>query len=183
MKKALLLGAALMFIASGASAQLIGLFTDVERTEWNATSSGGIVTVYVFALPTPAGMTCLELSTEASNDNFMAFATTWHADIVEPKLGNIPNENLVACWASCKDDWTMFCSAGLFMQSAEELIITVAPYKNPTQPFPKMLTCALPADELEAYAYSMVCINTAEPCPLETAVEESTWGAIKNLYE
>ena len=183
MKKALLLSAALMFIASGVSAQLIGLYVDAERTSWEATAASGIVYVYVFAQPNTDGMTCLELRTEASNTNFMAFATTWAPDAAEARMGNIPDQNLVGCWTSCKFEWTWLCNAGMFMMSGDELIISIAPYTD--QPYPKILDCVDPANELPAMACTPVCINALEPCldPCDNAVEESTWGAIKNLYE
>ena len=182
MKKALLLGAALMFIASGASAQMIGLFVDANHADWNVDMPSGVAYVYVFASPTAEGMTCLELATVADNANFMAFATAWAPDAAEARMGNIPNENLVGCWTSCKFEWTWLCNAGLFMMSGDPLTVTPVPYSG--QPFMKVLDCSTPAVEQEGIPYSEVCINHPVPCPLLiTAVEESSWGAIKNLYE
>ena len=180
MKKALLLGAALMFIASASSAQLIGLYSDLDHTTWYADTptAGTVVQVYVFGAPTAEGMSCLELSTELVGDaSYFLLAATWHPDVVDPKMGSFPGGNLGACWGGCKDDWTWLISAGILMQSNDPLTIEVGIFTG--SPYPKMLTCD--GTEIEAYPSTNFCINYV--CDPINAVEESSWGAIKNLYE
>lgn len=179
MKKALLLGAALMLIAGSASAQYMGLYTDATHSEWCVENGVGVVTVYVFGGPTVDGMECLELSTTTSGDGtFMAFAPTWHPDVVDPKMGGFPDENLAACWGSCWDDWQWLLNAGLYLTNAEPITITIGAFTG--SPYPKILTCQ--GLEIEAYPMTNFCINQT-CCPPINAVEESSWGAIKNLYE
>jgi len=180
MKKALLLGAALMFIAGSASAQFMGLYNDEARTSWyveDAAAIGNMVTVYVFGGPTADGMKCMEFSTEVIGGAYMPFAPVWHPDIAEPQMGTFPGGNLGACWQSCYSDWTWIVSATLFIQSTDEMTITIGEYTG--SPYPKLLTCL--DDEIEAYPMTNFCINYI--CDPINATEESSWGAIKNLYE
>lgn len=181
MKKALLLGAALMFIAGSASAQIIGMYTDDTHTSWcveSAAAQGNMVTVYIFGSPNADGMTCLEFSTTTEGGGYMAFTPTWADDIASPQMGSFPDNDLGACWQGCKDDWAWLLNATLFITSPEAMTISFGAFTG--SPYIKILTCL--GDEIEAYAFSNFCIN--QPCcPPNTAVEESSWGAIKNLYE
>jgi hypothetical protein len=182
MKKALLLGAALMFIAGSASAQFVGLYTDETHTSWcyEGDNTGSIVYVYVFGQPNADGMKCLEFTTTVTGTGaYMAFAPTWQADVIDPKMGGFPGD-LGACWGSCMNDWQWMLNAGLFIQSGGELTFTIEEF--PGSPYPKILNCVGDGVEIEAYPMTNMCIN--QPCcPPINAVDESSWGAIKNLYE
>jgi len=181
MKKALLLGAALMLIAGVVSAQHIGLYTDEARSSWyveDAAAQGNIVTVYVFGNPTADGMRCIEFSSTVTGGSYMAFTPVWHPDVVEPQMGTFPDANLAACWGSCHYDYTWVLKSTLMITSpGAEMTITIGLFTG--SPYPKLLTCTYV--EIEAYPETHYCINYI--CDPINAVEESTWGAIKNLYE
>lgn len=177
MKKALLLGVALMFVASSVSAQYMGLYLDLDHSV-NFELDAGMVTVYLFAYRAD-GMKCVELSTTASNDNAFFGATTYHPDAMAAGGGNLPNDDILKCWASCKFDWTWMCYAQLMMTSSEPMIISIGRH-SASDLYPKLADCTLPyAVEYEAFPLTNVCLNLE----CGDAVEESSWGAIKNLYE
>ena len=181
MKKVLLLGVALLLIANVASAQLppqpyYGLFYDVDRTDW-CFEGAGTVTFYFFVLPTEAGVKCVELMVPPP-DGFFIFGETYNADVLTPVMGSLPN-GLAACFGNCYYEWVQVLSATLMIGNMDPQEIAIQAF--PGSDWPKTLDCNDPANELETLAYNNLYTNTV-PCP-GIANTESTWGAIKNMYE
>lgn len=182
MKKGLLLGVALLLIASVASAQLppqgfIGLFADDLHTEWCVTGTGSMV-LYCFVLPPENGLDCVELRTVLSSATALAvFSPVYNADVMQPVMGGVPGD-LAACFGSCWGEWVRVFSATLFVMAPTPEMITLEPFTG--SPYLKILDCT--GIEGEALKYVDLYVNQGENCP-ETGTRESTWGAIKNMYE
>jgi hypothetical protein len=180
MKKALLLGVALLLIASVVSAQLppqgfIGLYVDDAHTTWCIEGTGSF-TMYCFVLPTVDGMKCIEIKTVLSSANIAVFSPVYNADVAQPVMGGVPGD-LAACFNSCWGEWVQAFSATLFIMAATPESVTMEPFTG--SPYLKILDCT--GLETEALPLTYVYTNYAE-CP-GNANQESTWGAIKNMYE
>ncbi len=178
MKKIFWLGIMLIVLAAPASAQLpanayFGLFTDEARTDW-CFSGTGMQTMYFIVLPSQEGLICSELSTALVGTGVMFFAPTYNPDTALPVMGGVPGD-LAHCFNSCYYDWVLICSVGLFIQDATPKTIEIGPFA--TQPYPNALDCI--GEEGWAIAFTTFYINGCGP----TAVEESSWGAIKSMYE
>ncbi len=181
MKKVLLLGVALLLIANVASAQLppqgyFGLFYDVERTDW-CYEGTGMVTFYFFALPSEAGLACVELMV-VPPAGFFIFGEVYNADVLSPVMGSLP-AGLAACFGNCYYEWVQVLSATLMIGDVLPHELAIEAF--PGSAWPKTLDCLIPANELETLPYTNLYTNTV-PCP-GIANTESTWGAIKNMYE
>jgi hypothetical protein len=180
MKKALLLGVALLLIASVASAQLppqgfMGLYADANHTEWCIYGTGSF-TMYLFVLPPEAGMKCVELSTVLSSTNIAVFSPMYNADVQQPVMGGVPGD-LAACFGNCWLEWVDVFSATLFIMAPTPESVIMEPFTG--SPTLKILDCG--GLETEALPMTYLYTNT-DPCP-GIATKESTWGAIKNMYE
>ncbi len=180
MKKALLLGLTLLFVSGAVSAQQLALYADAERTTWCAENAdvGAMVYVYLFVNPVAEGITCIELNTTHEGGMYMAFAPTYNPETVQPIMGGFPDSDLGGCFGGCQSDWIWFANVMLFNQSVEPCRIYIRPFQGPpVQEYPKVLTCG--GDEIEAFPLTDFFINACGPI----SVEESSWGAIKSMYE
>ena len=181
MKKLLLTVILLMMIAAPVSAQLpptpyLALFEDDVRSDW-CVNGPGLVTMYLFALPTSDGVKCAELSISVTGDGagaLMWTAPTFHPDVAEPVMGAVPGE-MGVCFTNCQNDWIYFYSVAIMVGDANASRVEIGAYG--VSPYPKVLNCI--EEEPEAIVYNHFYINDCGP----TAVEESSWGAIKDLYE
>jgi hypothetical protein len=191
MKKVLLLGLALLFVSSAVSAQQLALYNDVDRTTFSVlgVESGNMVRVYLYVNPPADGLTCIEHGMLAEGGAFMPFQPVYHPNVAQPVLAaGFPTGDTGGCWSACMNEgWVYFCYADLFIQSASPIYLSIRPFQGPpVQAWPKILTCTgcgapeyEDPCEVEAYVLNNFCIN--DIC--EVSVEESSWGAIKNLYE
>jgi len=185
LKKVLFLWLALLFVSGAVSAQLIwfSLYADESRSTSSVlnVTAGSFVRVYLFVCPNAEGVICIELGMVAEGGAFMPFASVYHADVAQPVLATgFPTGDVGGCWNTCKYDWTYFVYADLYVQSTDQIYLTIGGFQGPpVQPWPKILTCG--GVELEGWILCDFCINTL--CACDCAVEESTWGAIKNMYE
>jgi len=178
MKKIFWLGITLMVLVAPASAQLpanayFGLFIDEARTDW-CVSGAGMYTMYIIVLPSVDGLICSELSTALVGTGVMFVVPTWHPDSAQPVMGAVPGD-LAHCFVNCHYDWVYVCSVGILVQTADPVSIEIGPYA--TQPYPTALDCG--GGEGEAIIFTKFYVNGCGP----VGVEESTWGAIKNMYE
>jgi hypothetical protein len=93
-------------------------------------------------------------------------------------MGGVPGD-LAACFGNCWYEWVQVFSATLFIMAPTEESVSIGAFTG--SPYPKILDCLLPANEVEAIKWTYLYTNYAE-CPAY-ATRESTWGAIKNMYE
>ena len=188
MKKVLLRGLALLFVSSAVSAQQLGLYIDNTRTSW--CSDAMVVYAYLWGY-FPNGLQCVEVNTILMTEpvgedpypsipemEFDALAPVFNADVADPVMGSFPNSDLGACYDACYSDWTWLVYVRMFIYTSDPMVMYIRPYQSPTvQDFPKILNCA--GTEYEAFALTNLYINGCGP----VGVEESSWGAIKNMYE
>jgi hypothetical protein len=185
MKRAMLLGFALLFLSGAASGQYLAVYADETRSASHVwVEQGDYVNVYLFAFPTQEGVICIELNTftQTWGDlTFRAFNPVYHEDAAQPVMGAFPNGDLVGCWNSCHYDWIWLCHTLLLVESSDGYgWLLIRPYQGPpVQPFAKILTCT--GREIEAYQLCEFGFNCVSIC--EVAVEEKSWGAIKELYK
>ena len=188
MKKILLSGIMLMVLAAPVSAQApansyIGLFSNEARTEW-CISGTGMITMYLIVLPAADGLKCLDMST-TENDPTAAvrfFTPVWHDDVKDAMLGSFPDNFLSLCLWYCHNDWiTLAAVDGYIYRDTDPVSIEIGPNWNVPVPLPYPVygNCEDPMVENEAIPFTTFYIND-ECGPI--AVEESSWGAIKNLY-
>lgn len=178
MKRLFVMGCILAVFVAPASAQLpanayFGLFIDEARTDWCVAGLGAHM-MYFVILPAEGGVQCCELSTDLIGTGVMFFVPTYHPDMASPVSGSIPGD-MFFCFDICQTDWVWAYSIQLLVQSEDPIRIEIGPYA--TQPYPIAADCSL--DEGEAIPFTHFYINDCGP----TGVEESSWGAIKSLYE
>ena len=182
MKRILLVMVMVVLVSTAVSAQLppqgyFGLFVDDTRANWCITGTGSF-TIYLFVLPNVDGMKCIELKTVVSSANIAVFSAVYNPDVAQPIMGGVPGD-LAACFGNCYYDWVQVFSATLFLMAPTAESVTMEPFTG--SPYMKTLDCLTPANELETIAWTYVYTNYAE-CP-PYANQESTWGAIKNMYQ
>ena len=179
MKKGLLLGVALLLIANVASAQLpptgyLGLFADAERTVWCV--GPGSYTIYCYALPTPDGLDSVEFASSLTA-NVIVYMPELNDDIIL-SMGGFPGE-LVATFGTCWMEWTIVATATMMVTDGELGGVTLGAYTG--SDFMKMVGCD--GMEEEMLEYTHIYANDVDCPPEIVASRESTWGAIKNMYE
>lgn len=183
MKKILLYGLMFLVCAAPASVQAqantyIGLFSDEARTGW-CVSGTGMMTLYFIVLPGDDGLKCLDMSTTINGTGVVFSAPTWHEEVKDAMLGSFPDDALALCLWNCQYDWITLATVGGYIMSTDPITIEIGPnWDQPVPPdYPVYMNCA--EVEREAIPFTTFYIN-GECGPI--AVEESSWGAIKNLY-
>lgn len=182
MKRILLVMVMVLLVSTAVSAQLppqgyFGLFFDAGRATWCYTGVG-MIPVYFFALPSVDGLKCVELMTPVPDVTWFLFGEAFDPGVKMPVIGTLAT-GLVACFTDCQYDWVQVCSANLMIPNMDPAEIPIVEYAG--SPWPKILDCLDPANEVEAIVWTHLYTNYAE-CP-PYASRESTWGAIKNMYE
>jgi hypothetical protein len=186
MKKVLLLGIALLLISSVASAQLppwgyVGFFADADHTI-NCIEAAGMSQVhcYLFFKAGSDQLSCVEFSTTVTSGSgsFFLGTTTLNPDIADPKPTGFLDADVLACFSSCYNDWVMFGDQILAVFTVTPVVIEIGAY--PGGDWPKLLSCT-GGIEYEGKVFTNYYLNSTE-CG-GVAVSESTWGAIKSMYE
>ncbi len=181
MKRILLVMVMVLLVSSVVSAQpppqgYFGLFFDVNRVNW-CYNGVGTTTFYFFAIPNSDGLKCVELMTPLPAGFFM-FGEVFHPDVLSPVMGSLP-AGLAACFGNCYYEWVQVLSGTLMIPNMDPAEIMIDAF--PLSPYPKILDCLDPAHELEAISWTSIYTNYVV-CPGYSSTE-STWGAIKNMYE
>ena len=181
MKRILLLGLALLFVSGAVSAQQVAMYVDEARASWCVMDAMpyDFINIYLFINPPAEGAKCIDLSTVAEYGNYRVFAYEPNPGAQDPILGGFPDDDLAGCFAACQDTWNWLVRGEIMMLSADPVKIYFRPSQDPVQPNMWMLNCADPAEEVEALALTDFYVNSCGP----VSVEESSWGAIKSLYE
>jgi len=182
MKKAIIFVLILLFSSVSVSAQWIALYADYERSATSVQGVGvdDIVTVFLFVQPTALGIECIELNSFTYGDGVYAIDDIEYHPESYLVTGGFPNSDLVGCWYDCHYDWTYYCAATLVLQSDVPFCINIRGIQGPpSQPVPRGLECM--EDWFPYVPQCNFCVNQLSQC--EVAVGESSWGAIKSLYE
>jgi len=202
MKKALLICAVLLFISSVVLAQqlpplgYIGLYADMEdpgtapectvtdptpgaRENWCITVAGEQFLMWVWALPGENSMKCAEFAVSYPPSGI--FAGTACLNPAQSVAQGSLAGGLSICFTDCNYDWQWIAVQPIFVMAPTALVFEII--EHPTTfpaPIYQFANC------LEDYP--------KEPCILFTnlyvngdcgpiATEESSWGAIKDLFK
>jgi len=189
MKKALLIAAAVMFVASAASAVLppvgyIGIFA-------NATHDTDPAANYIcpaLYTPTPAWIWCLP---SVNGLQAAEFAVSLPATMVQ--LSAVKNPNITVELGSlgagisvafgegmCNTDWVYLYQLSYMVLAAVPQKVDIIPHPG-TLPLPayQFATCQ-PGYPIEPCLYLTPLYVCMSPSPL--GVEQTNWGAIKSLF-
>lgn len=179
MKKVLLLTTALLLVATVAMAQLpptgyIGLYTDDARSSNCIEATGGGYDVYVMVLPSDQGLMTTEFAISFPSGVYLT-KTTYASDIA--LTWGDPANGLRATFSACKTAWCWPCYMTFDIWNVSGGNIEIIPH--PDSGLMQLCNCN------EGYPTESVIYLTpmylGECGPL--ANEESSWGAIKGMYE
>ena len=194
MKKALLLGAALLFISSIAFAQqlpplgYIGLYADaretplpdeVARTDWCISIAGAQFTMWVWALPGENGLKCAEFA--VSYPEAGIFPGTEELNPAQSVAQGSLANGLSICFSDCQYDWQWIGYQPIFVMVATPLIFEIVEHPT-TYPVPiyQFANCLENYPKEPCILFTNLYVN-GECGPIAT--EESNWGAIKGLFK
>ncbi|MDD4856584.1 MAG: hypothetical protein PHD74_00605 [Candidatus Krumholzibacteria bacterium] len=195
MKKVLLVAAAILFVASVASAELpitpyLGLQVGPSTNSPAQTVPSGTCEVdytgarttfymWIWILPNTAGMMAAEFCIElpAVEDN-VTLSTATKNPLVLAVNGAL-TDGIAVSFGVCRTDWTWiyYVKAYLYDDVASTVRIVEDPTADP--PFLGVSTCALGYPMVSGIAWSYLSMNHACTC---IATKESSWGAIKSLF-
>jgi len=185
MKKALLIAAAILFVASALNANAyIGIWNDIGHQVCSvaATTPYSTFSGYLMAYPPEIGMKSVECSVQ--------IPTTVY------KIGEVanPDINLTmihanglgygGTWnfATCHNDWTYVYQWTFLIYNVPPGpvpvvdVITIGPHYGAVPVAANMATCLV--TKIQPTLLTHLYIN--QPC--EYAVEEASWGAIKSMF-
>jgi hypothetical protein len=201
MKKALLLGAALLLISSIAYAQLpplgyLGLYADTEepfggtgdcefvgvtagaRDTWCISVVGAQFYMWVWALPGEHGMKCAEFAIQYDDDLLPLEACLNPANSVAQ--GTLA-AGLSICFTDCNYDWQWIAVQPIYSLTPSPRVIQIVEHPD-TYPAPiyQFANCLENYPKEPCILYTNLYVNGT--CG-EIATEESNWGAIKGLFK
>lgn len=180
MKKALLLGLALMLVSSVAFASegYIGLFVDAGHTSWCITNPGGFLpfTMYVWCLPGSLGQICAEFMVTYP-PNCIQSTISANDPIISVTLGTLPT-GMSVCYIECQYAWHWNFQQIIYSTDTAAGVFEIVAhpdagayqFANCTPGYP-----IEPCIKLTNLYMNGVCGPTA--------VESTSWGAIKGLFE
>jgi len=195
MKKALLIAAAVMFVASSvvasdAPVSYIGLFKDINHTMTDPVGNSVCTTAsfycWIWCLPSDRGMYGADfcLTKPASEDPYIDIVVTTatiNPGITAP-LGDLWT-GMSVTFSTCQLDWIWLYN--LRMRDYSDLtpvtgLIEVIPHPA-TEPEPalQLVNCNM---DLEPFVYLTPLYLCPDPTPGPLGVQESNWGAIKSLF-
>ena len=185
MKKALLLGAALLLIASVSFAQqlpplgYIGLFADDMHESWCTSIIGAAFNMWIWALPGENGMKCAEFAIQYPTAGIFAGTVTVNPG-KSATLGDLPG-GFSICYTECNWDWQWIAYQSIFVMVGDPLVFEIIPspivYPLPVYQF---ANCNEGYPKEPCIKFTNLYVN-GECGPIAT--EESSWGAIKDLFK
>jgi len=178
MKKALLIGLAMLFVASAVNAgefSYIGLFSDDAHSLCSVMSPGGFFPfrMYVWILPGVNGMQAAEWMI-AYPANVIGSTVTQNPAITVA-LGSL-NAGISVAFGECNTQWVWTHYQDCYLTSLDATIIEIVPH--PTAFAYQVATCELGYPIEPAIRLTHLYMN--QPCVY--AVEDATWGSIKSLF-
>lgn len=187
MKRILLITALLTLAAPAAHAQTQGyvcLFIDDARTSQCATSATFpmITNMHIWCLPRFDGSYCAEFMIDYPADPTVIAATvTWNPALTVV-LGSL-NTGASACFFDCQTTWFKPVSQMIICQNGNQNMLSVVPH--PLSRGIYFASCIEPRDQYPAVPWNNLYLNYVDGVDPEctyTAVAESTWGAIKQMF-
>jgi len=189
MKKALLIAAAVMFIASAASAVLppvgyIGIFKDMTHNtdpaaNYVCPAAYGAFQAVIWCLPDANGLQAAEFAVGRPATLFQT--ASGKNSIIAVELGSLTGGISVAfAEGSCQQDWTWLYQLTYLALAAIPQKVEIIPHPG-TLPVPayQFATCE-PGYPIVPCIYLTPLYVCWTPSPL--GVEQTNWGAIKSLF-
>jgi hypothetical protein len=177
---------AVLLISTAASAQsdtYLCLFTDAEHTTWcgTAPSIPGPVTMYIFQLTKPEGSQCAEFRLIYPDDPDLSTLMPDYSDEINITLGEL-DEGISIGYDGCKVGWFLIASQMIITYSTTQFEISIVPH--PVAGGPSYCGCETGFPKRDMTGWNSLYINYDPSAPecSETAVAETTWGAIKAIY-
>ena len=169
----------ILFMQSIASAEgfggYIGLFADDQRDEYCIEIDPSITfSMWVFVWPFGEGILAVGLSVQYC-DNVIQVEEEYNPLLHGGSIGNL-NDGFDAVFEECQTDWVWVARQTLYMVNEEGCILRISGF--PPNSYADMLSCA--SNYYLLREFSMLGVNV--PCS-SLSTEESSWGAIKNLYK
>jgi hypothetical protein len=188
MKKALLLGFALLFISSAVFAQppvgYFGLFTDDAAGGWcgsPAPTWPPSLTFYGVAVPGVTGLKCVEFRLIYDSTNASLGTATYNPGVAV-NTGTFDN-GIAICFEFCQTAMVWVFSMPLF-SSPNPNVVEIGESLDTSPPVYQFANCE-PGHPKEPFIkWSNLYVNYGgaeqDPCP-PLGNESASWGAIKNL--
>lgn len=180
MKKALLLGLALLLVSVTANAQTgyIGLFADAAHTDCNVNGSGFYpATMYIWCLPGMNGQICAEFRV-IYPANIIQSTVTSNVALISVTLGDLP-AGMSVCYKECQYGWNWPFQQALWVTGPETTLIEIGPH--PSVGVYQFANCKSGYPTEPCTRLTNLTINQVGDCLY--GVEQSSWGAIKGLFE
>lgn len=186
MKKFVLTIVTLVLAASPAFAQFgdISAYTDQAGTDCNISdTASGIKDVFVLLKHT-SGATAAKLRVEQGSGGTMFYSN----DIIPPPFLSIGNSqtDLEVAFTSCLVGDFHFLTVRYFAQGTSAPCSYINVLDAPGSPNPGeviIVDCTAPFGVVRNVARGQAIINPNGSCNCNVSVTETTWGAIKALYQ
>lgn len=188
MKRIVLVAVAMMMAASAAHAQSTGyvcLFVDDARTSYCSAPAGtypATFNMHIWCLPRFDGSFCAEFMIDYPDDPSVIAATTTYDPTLTVVLGDL-GTGVSACYGECKPTWFKVCTQLIVLQNANQNMIQVVDHPLSKGIF--FTECEGDRPVYEGVAWNNLYLNYTDGIDPEcgfTAINDATWGAIKQLY-
>lgn len=179
MKKVLLAVTALLLVAGSSFAQspdtaYVGLFTDVNHTTWNVS----LVTtptpfyMYIFWLPTDAGMRAAQWAISYPSDDIVTAATVTSDADITVTMGNLV-DGIAISVGTCHPGgvWYQTHRQRIFLYTADVAAFEIIANPTTIPPSYKMSSCELGYPKYPVIRYTNLCVNST----CTTATQGKTW--------
>ena len=178
MKKMLLIASALMMISAAVYAgpyYYMGLYSDEGHSFCSYFNPGGLtqIEMYIFVLPGDPGLKAAQFNIIYPS-NVIKSTVTCNPDLL-PTFDC--TEGICATFMSCHTDWVWTHHQTLYVKDTTPSFIKLQPY--PGEQYLLVSSCEDGYPEYHARLLNNLALN--QECVI--ADEETSWGAIKDMYK
>ena len=180
MKKALLLAAAMIFVAGAALAGpmgYMGLYTDDAHSVCEFHNPAGFLPfeMWIWCLPSDNGQMCAEFMIVYPPDVISSTVTN-NVGIISVTLGDLAS-GMSVCYNECQYDWNWPFHQAMYSTGPAPSMIQIA--AHPDAGVYQFANC------LEGFPTEPILLlnHLALNQPCETGIEDASWGAIKGMLE
>ena len=180
MKKALLIGVAMLLVASAVSAGpdtgYIGLFADSGHSVCSVTGTGFTpFTMWIWCLDEQPGLTAVEFAVSFPSGVIASTVTVNPLSTVQ--LGTLTGGTSVA-FGTCQSDYVWTHQVACYLVGMTPDVIRIIADPTALPPAYLIATCALGNPLISPVIWSNLYVNQA--CVVAT--QNASWGAIKSLF-
>lgn len=184
MKKAILLTAALLLVAGAVNAQYIGLYADAGHSTWCASGVGFYpVEMWIWCLPGSQGEICAEFMVEYPVNTIQS-TVTWNEPIISVSLGDL-GSGLSVCLVACEWTWNWPGHQLIYVTDPTPGYCEIVKHPDPAVEAVQFANCepGYPTEPATVITNLYLNYGPEDSECMGTAVEETSWGAIKSLYK